>query len=258
MAKLESVAHRILLYKTGETDPALAQHIGDYEGWFQRVLGDGYELEVHRAFDRPLHRLGGYDGMVITGSPRSLVSPEPWMDDAAAFVRSADDAGVPVLGVCFGHQLIAHAYGAKIRRNPRGWEVGTVGIELTDAGARDPLFDGLPPRLHVNQSHQDEVDVASLGGELVLLAGSAHTETQAIAAGDHVRGVQFHPEMDALVIRRIIAHRRFILADDAKARCRAGFCVDERINASSDCPDGERVLRNFVAHFVQRTRIRAA
>jgi GMP synthase (glutamine-hydrolysing) len=252
--RLETVQQRILLYKTGETDPSLVPQIGDYERWFSRVLGDGSTLEVHHAFDKPKHRLGGYDGMVITGSPRSLVKPEAWMDDAAAFVRDADDAGVPVLGVCFGHQLVAYAYGAKVRRNPRGWEVGTVDVDLTDAGARDPLFAGVPLRLRVNQSHQDEVDVGSLGGELVRLAGSAHTETQAIAAGDHVRGVQFHPEMDAAVIRRIIAHRRMILADDARARCRAGFCVDERIAASGDCPEAEHVLRNFLGNFVRPSR----
>jgi GMP synthase (glutamine-hydrolysing) len=249
---------RILLYKTGETDPTLVPHIGDYEKWFARVIGDGFTLEVHRAFEKPLHRLSGYDGMVITGSPRTLVTPEPWMDDAAAFVRQADDAGVPVLGVCFGHQLIGYAYGARVRKNPRGWEVGTVDVELTDEGRRDPLFAGLPSRLRVNQSHQDEVEIESLGPGMVRLAGSAHTETQSIAVGDHVRGVQFHPEMDASVIRRIIAHRRVILLDDARARLRHGFCVDERIAASGDCPEAERVLRNFVGNFVGRLRTRAA
>lgn len=259
MDRLKTVS-RILLYKTGETDPTLVPHIGDYEKWFSRVIGDGFALEVHRAFEKPVHRLSGYDAMVITGSPRSLVAPhnEPWMDDAADFVRRADDAGVPVLGVCFGHQLIGYAYGARVRKNPRGWEVGTVDVELTDAGRRDPLFAGLPSRLKVNQSHQDEVEHESLGPNVVRLAGSAHTETQSLAVGDHVRGVQFHPEMDAVVIRRIIAHRRLILADDARARCRAGFCVDERIAASGDCPDAERVLANFVGHFVSRTRTRAA
>jgi GMP synthase (glutamine-hydrolysing) len=245
------VSH-ILLYKTGETDPTLVPQIGDYEKWFARVIGDGFTLEVHRAFEKPHHRLSGYDAMVITGSPRSLVKPEPWMDDAAAFVRQADAAGVPVLGVCFGHQLIGYAYGARVRKNPRGWEVGTVDVELTEAGRRDPLFAGVPSRLRVNQSHQDEVEIDSLGASMVRLAGSAHTETQAIAVGDHVRGVQFHPEMDAKVIRKIIAHRRLILSDDARARCRSGFCVDERIAASGDCPEAERVLENFVGHFVGR------
>jgi GMP synthase (glutamine-hydrolysing) len=242
--------HRILLYKTGETDPTLIPHIGDYERWFARVLGAGYGLEMHLAFEKPRHRLAGYDGMVITGSPRSLVEPEPWMDDAAAFVRQASDAGVPVLGVCFGHQLVGYAFGGRVRQNPNGWEIGTVDVEITDDGAGDPLFRGLPRRLRVNQSHRDEV--GELGAGTRVLAASPHTPHQAIAVGEHVRGVQFHPEMNAPVVRRIIAHRRTLLAADAERRARAGYCVDRLIAGTVDTPDAERVLVNFVEHFIRR------
>jgi GMP synthase (glutamine-hydrolysing) len=236
------------LYKTGETDPQLVSDIGDYEGWFSRVLGSGCRLEIHRAFETPRHLLRGYDGLVITGSPRSLVEPEPWMDEAAAFVRAAAQAGVPVLGVCFGHQLIGHAFGGRVRKNPNGWEVGSVEVELTDEGAGDPLFRGLPRRLRVNQSHRDEVEL--LGPDVRQLARGETTAHQAIAAGAHVRGVQFHPEMNAPVIRRLIEHRRAILRDDAAGRGRA-LCVDSLLRAADDTPDAERVLQNFLAHFVR-------
>jgi GMP synthase (glutamine-hydrolysing) len=249
--------HRILLYKTGETDPNLVPHIGDYEKWFARVLGSDCTLELHRAFEKPHYQLSGYDGMVITGSPRSLVDGEvePWMDDAAAFVRAADDAGVPVLGVCFGHQLVGYAYGGRVRKNPNGWEIGTVDVELTDDGARDPLFAGLPRRIAVIQSHRDEV--GTLGPSTRVLAAGAHTPHQAIAVGDHVRGVQFHPEMNAPVIQKIIAHRRMILTDDAARRCRAGYCVDSLIRSAVDTPDAERVLVNFVDEFVRKSSVAA-
>jgi GMP synthase (glutamine-hydrolysing) len=244
--------HRILLYKTGETDPSLVPDIGCYEKWFARVLGAGYAIEIHLAFDKPKHTLTGYDGMVVSGSPRSLVQGhiEPWMDEAADFVRRADDAGVPVLGVCFGHQLIGYAFGGCVRQNPNGWEVGTVDIQVTDDGAADPLFANLPRRLRVNQSHRDEVE--ALGPRAKILATGPHTEHQAIAIGDHVRGVQFHPEMDAPVIRKVLAHRRGLLSADAQRRARPNFCVDRLIANASDTPDGERVLVNFVDHFVKR------
>ncbi|HEY7954034.1 MAG TPA: gamma-glutamyl-gamma-aminobutyrate hydrolase family protein [Polyangia bacterium] len=239
---------RLLLYKTGETDPNLVDDIGDYERWFARVVGAAATLEIHRAFEAPRHRLSGYDGLVITGSPRSLVEPEPWMDDAADFVRQAAGAGVAVLGVCFGHQLVGHAFGGRVRVNPNGWEVGTIEVALTDEGLRDPLFLGLPGRLRVNQSHRDEVD--ALGPEMRRLAGSAHTPNQAIAVGAHVRGVQFHPEMNGLVIRRIINHRRELLEADA-ARRGAPEAIAAQLAGSGDTPEAESVLRNFVAHFVR-------
>ena len=227
---------RLLLYKTGETDPNLVDDIGDYERWFARVLGGDATLEIAPRVRRaapPALRLRRHGDHRIAALARRA---EPWMDDAADFVRAADDAGVPVLGVCFGHQLVGHAYGGRVRMNPNGWEVGTVEVELTDEGARDPLFVGLPARLRVNQSHRDEV--GTLGPETRRLAGGAHTPNQAIAVGAHVRGVQFHPEMNAPVIRRIIAHRRVILEADA-ARRGAPEAVAAQLAGSGDTPDAE-------------------
>jgi GMP synthase (glutamine-hydrolysing) len=239
---------KLLLYKTGETDRQLVKDIGDYEGWFGRVLHEAVHLEMHRAFEAPHHRIEGYDGLIISGSPRSLVEPEPWMDDAAAFIRKAADAGVPVLGVCFGHQLIGYAYGGRVRVNPKGWEVGTVEVELTDEGRHDPLFDGLPDTLHVNQSHRDEV--GTLGPEVRRLASGAHTENQSLAVGAHVRGVQFHPEMNGKVVKRIMVHRHVILSDDFRERSRPHTVV-ELIGRAADTPDAERVLGNFARNFVR-------
>jgi len=240
---------RLLLFKTGQTDNLLRADIGDYEQWFSRVLGERVHLHVHDAITQPRTDVTHLDGMIVSGSPRSLVDPEPWMHDAAETVRRAADVGVPVLGVCFGHQLIAHAFGGRVRTNPNGWEVGTQEVELTDEGERDPLFAGLPRRVRVNQSHRDEV--WELGASFRRLAGSDHTETQAIAVGDHVRGVQFHPEMTAKVVRRIIEHRRPILEEDYVCRGRCRTLLGRVFDGVSDTPHGEQTLRHFLERFVE-------
>jgi GMP synthase (glutamine-hydrolysing) len=243
---------RVLLYKTGRTDGVLRTHVGDYEEWFGRVFDDCVELHVHDAVEAPRADVRGIDGLVISGSPLSLVTPEPWMHEAAETVRAAADAGVPVLGVCFGHQLIAFAYGARVRMNPNGWEVGTTAVDLTTDGERDPLFAGVPRSLRVNQSHRDEIWELQLAHTAIRrLAGGAHTETQAIAVGEHVRGVQFHPEMNGHVVRRIIEHRRDILQGDLACRGRCPSHYGRWLDASSDTPDGERVLKNFVERLVR-------
>ena len=239
---------RLLLFKTGQTDTSLRGDIGDYEEWFARVLGDEISLDVHDAVTSPFADVSGLDGFIISGSPRSLVEPESWMHEAADTVRRAAAHGVPVLGVCFGHQLVAHAFGARVRMNPNGWEVGTSDVELTDAGAADLLFAGLPRRVRVNQSHRDEV--WELSDSFRLLAGSAHTPTQAIAIGEHVRGVQFHPEMDGKVVRRIIEHRRPILETDLECRGRCRTQLGGIMNGSTDTPHGEQVLKHFLERFV--------
>ncbi len=238
---------RILVYKTGQTDHRLVADIGDYESWFGRVLPD-FEQVVHNAFDQPEASLDDVDAVLVTGSPRSLVKPEAWMDAAAELICAAESRGQPVLGVCFGHQLIAHAFGGTVRLNPNGWEVGTVEVTLNAEGARDPLFAGLPAAMAVNQSHQDDVEL--LGPRTRPLASSALTPHQAIAVGDHVRGVQFHPEMNATVVRRIMRHRSAQLTPDLLRR---GEEMEASVARVSDTPLAEAVLRNFAKNFVGRS-----
>ncbi len=242
---------RILLYKTGETAPELVAEVGDYMKWFTRLVGDRAELVLHYGFRDPRPSTAGFAGVMVTGSPCSLVSPEPWMEEAAEFVRGVAREGRPVLGVCFGHQLIGRAWGGQVRINPKGWEAGTTTIALTEAGRRDPLFDGLPAELQVNQSHRDEV--CPLGPGVQRLAGGAHTENQAIAVGDHVRGVQFHPEMSGVVIKRLISYRTRVLAEDANHRGRGEEAhAPALIARSGDTPFAERVVDNFIRHFIDR------
>jgi len=247
----------ILFYKMAKNDPELIGRFGFYETWFSRVLGAD-RLSVYEAH-RPIIEVGPrpdpahYAALIVSGSPSSLCRREDWMDEAAAMVRHAAERGVPVLGVCFGHQLLGYAWGGHVVENPRGWEIGTVDdVALTDAGARDPLFDGLPRTLTVNETHQDVV--ATLGAEVTLLAGNAHTEHQAIAIGEHVRGVQFHPELSAPIMRAYIERRHQVLEEDVTRRGRPQHHrPGVRLAAVRDTPEGETVLRNFDRHFVRKS-----
>jgi GMP synthase (glutamine-hydrolysing) len=245
------MSRRILLYKNGHTHPDVKRDVGSYHRWFSRILGDRAELIVHYGMEAPRPDAAGFDGIISSGSTSSLVEPEPWMDEACGFLRDAAAAGTPILGVCFGHQMIGRAWGGTVRQNPNGWEAGTYEVELTDEGRRDPLFSGVGPSLHANQSHRDEV--ATLGPRVRRLAGSALCANQAIAVGENVRGVQFHPEMDGVVIRRLIEHRRLILTEDAHRRGRGDQAHAEALLArAADTPDAERVVLNFFDHFVAR------
>jgi GMP synthase (glutamine-hydrolysing) len=149
------------------------------------------------------------DAFVITGSASSVTERAPWMLRAERLVRAIVDARVPLLGVCFGHQMIAQALGGSVERNPRGREIGTVRVTRV---ADDPIFAGLPRTFDGNATHVDAVTRLPRGAR--LLASTALDEASAFAIGDRVRAVQFHPEFDADVVRAYVRARFDVIAGE--------------------------------------------
>lgn len=234
------MAATLLILKAGETLPELRPR-GDFEDWFAARLGrPGVRLLVARPYlgeGLPLAR--GLSGVLVTGAAASVYDADPWIPQAAGFLLGAASLGVPILGVCFGHQLVADAFGGKVMKNPRGRELGTAEVTLTEAGQGDPLFAGLGPRLTVQASHQDTVALLPPGGR--ILAENANSPVQALAVGEHVRGVQFHPEFDAELVRSY-------LGAEGTAEGLA-----QHLSAVRDSPDGRAVLENWMTHFVLRS-----
>ncbi|XXF76481.1 glutamine amidotransferase [Myxococcaceae bacterium GXIMD 01537] len=241
----------VLLLKAGETSAAVRLAVGDYDGWFLRTVGlAGYHFDVV-----PLH-LGAkppdapsaYDAVLVTGSPLSVTRPEPWMERAACYLLDAAGRGVPVLGVCFGHQLLALAHGGRVGRGTRGREIGTVEVDLSPEGRADPLFAGLPPRFAVQATHEDLVEALPPGAR--LLAGNAHTEAQALAFQPHVRGVQFHPEAAPDAMRSMIQARAEGLEAEAAAwGLPRGERTTRLLAGLTPTPAGRRILVNFLTRF---------
>ena len=200
---------RILVIKTGTAEPEIRAKHGDYERWFMDHLEGGTDrCDVAEAWSgETLPRPDRFGGLLITGSPASVRDEASWMDSLGRWALAAADAGVPVLGVCFGHQLLGEALGGRVEPNPAGHEVGTVEVELTEAGRADPLFAGLGPAIHVQATHGDALVSPPRGPGVVKLAGNANTPWQAFACGDAVRAVQFHPELPAQALRDLMTAR---------------------------------------------------
>jgi GMP synthase (glutamine-hydrolysing) len=229
-----------------------AEH-GRFSDWFRRLLAvHPVEVSEVDAAGGALPDPSGFAGLVVSGSPASVTQPEPWMDATAELVREAARAGTPVLGICFGHQIAAAAFGGAVRVNPLGWEVGTRAVELTEEGRSDPLFAGLGPSMRVNFSHRDVVDADTLPGDWRVLASNCKSTAQAFAAGDAVRCVQFHPEFSGAATAAYLRVRRELIAADADARGAPDDHPSVLEREVGDTPDGERVFHNFVQSWVLR------
>jgi len=193
----------LVILKTGSTHGELDGAEGDFEDWFVRELGVPRERArvVDVRSEEPPDPSAAW-GAVVTGSRAMVTEREAWMERAAAGLRDWIAAGRPVLGVCFGHQLLAHALGGEVDWNPQGRIYGTIQVELLDAGKTDPLFGVLPPRFAAHTAHSQSVRRLPPGA--VPLARSEGIAVQAARYADTAWGVQFHPEFSESVMRAYV------------------------------------------------------
>jgi GMP synthase-like glutamine amidotransferase len=165
----------------------------------------------------PLPGPGACAGWLCPGSRHSVYDDLPWIAPLSAFVRDVHAAGVPFFGVCFGHQLVAHALGGRVARSARGWGAGVEQVRVTEhAPWMEPRADGLA--LHF--MHQDQVEELPPGG--VVLGSTDHCPVALLQVGSLV-GVQAHPEFtppytDALLVDRVAR-----IGDDEVAGARASL-----------------------------------
>jgi len=171
--------------------------------------------------------------VIITGSALSVTDPLPWKERVSKSLRELVSAEVPLLGVCFGHQLLAYALGGSVRVNPQGREMGSVSLSIVED---DPVLGGRGEIL-VNSTHVDAVLELPRGARVL-----AHTQKDANAAlrfGPNAWGVQFHPEIDAEVLRCYFAARRATLLAE-------GFDVAASERELRDAPAAAGVIERFL------------
>ncbi len=229
---------------TGDPVASVRERRGEFVDIFREAIGDAWAGPIH-AIDcrRPLAPLpGDATALVITGSSAHVPDREPWVLEGEQFVCDAVRAGVPTLGVCFGHQMLGQGLGGRCVRNPRGREIGTLSIETLPAAATDPLLGPIPLRFEANVTHLDTVSELPPGA--VALARSAQEDHHAVRFGESCWGVQFHPEIDREVMCGYLEARREILTTE-------GRDVARMLEETRETPIARDILRRFILRFAR-------
>lgn len=204
---------------------------GDYDAMFQVLLGEvdpTLTYAVYPVVDGVFPAsTAECDAWLITGSRYGTYDDEPWIGQLRDFIRHIVGDGGRVVGICFGHQLLADALGGESGKSAKGWGVGLQRWEPFAAVLDDEL---VPTGLKLLASHQDQV--RRLPAEAIRIAGSAFCENAAFRIGDQVLAFQGHPEFTRAYSRDLMNLRRGRIPDEV---------VDAGLASLQDAPDRAEV-----------------
>lgn len=174
------------------------------------------------------------DGWIVTGSPASVYDDLPWIRTAEQIVRDLIAAERPLVGICFGHQLVAQALGGRVERAPAGWRIGSQHYETM---APVPFLDDAADGLVLLASHQDQV--VEPPADAVVWSRSEHCPNAGMLIGERIWTMQAHPEFTPDVVAALYDSRRVRLGDHA---------VDAALR-TLDVPLSNRAVADAIVRF---------
>jgi len=242
----------VLIVRTGRAPDVIAGRHGDFPRWFRLGLRlrDVHLRVVDVQHGDPLPDPDECAGAVITGSASMVTEKLPWSERTAGWIRDAMDVDLPMLGVCYGHQLMSHALGGRVDYLSGGREMGTVTLTTQDAASSDVLGAGLPATFGAHATHEQSVLELPPGAR--TLAGSDRDPNHLVRYGTHALSTQFHPEFSAEVMRAYIRRKHDALRDE-------GQCPDHLLASVAPTPVATSLLRFFVReHLLARRETSAA
>jgi len=201
------------ILKTDALKPQFVEQFGEYPDMFARrihAIDDSIELVTYDVqqgiYPKQLDEVDAY---LITGSRSSVYDQEPWLDVLKIFVQRLHNAQKKLIGICFGHQLVAEVLGGKTGKAEQGWCVGVQEASFT-AKARELGIE--QASFNLVSSHQDQVLQLAQGSQVI--ASTPTCPNYMTVLGEHIITVQGHPEFDTEFARQLLVMRREIFGED--------------------------------------------
>jgi len=231
----------LLLIQVGTPPDDIRAQVGDLPLWFSAALAAGPALQVVRVFEgEPLPPHESHSAAIITGSWAMVTDLLPWSEATAQWIREAMALEFPLFGVCYGHQLMAHALGGRVDYHPQGREMGCLDIDLLPGAEDEALLAGAGPQFKANLTHMQTVLELPPGAR--VLARSAHDPHQVVRYGPKAVSTQFHPEFSQAIAAACIQLRAQVLQSE-------GFDPDAMLRQLAQTPVPQQMLQRFVAAY---------
>ena len=227
---------RIGILQTDSVLPQFQAEHGNYPSMFEALFkGVNATLEF-TTYDvqKAVPTVVDCDAYLITGSRHSVYEELAWIGQLAAFVERTLAADRKIMGICFGHQLMAHFFGGHVAAHDEGW---AVGVHHSQVVAQQPWMPDTQDSFALLSSHQDQVQALPAGGEVYL--SNDFCRIAGYTVGDQVITVQSHPEFSANYARTLLDHRRELY----------GEALYGRSIASLDEPTSEREIARWLLAF---------
>ena len=194
---------RIWVLETGAPPASLRPRFGDYPAMFRDLLGEDFRWRTYDVQAGALPaRPEDEDAYIVTGSSAGVYEGDAWIAGLLEFLRGARGR-TRLVGICFGHQAMAEAFGGKVIKSPKGWGVGLHTYEVLE---REPWMDAAEA-ISVPASHQDQVVELPPGARLV--AASAFTPFGMLEYGGRSAiSLQLHPEFEPAYAQALVENRR--------------------------------------------------
>lgn len=228
------------ILKTDEVREEWVPRFGEYPDMFMALLRDvdpGLEFRVYDVMQGEYPQdVNEVDAYLITGSKFSVYEDRPWIHALMDFIRRLHDEEMKIVGICFGHQAIAHALGGRTEKATAGWGQGIHRHRFSD---RPEWLDGGDLEFPVLVSHQDQVTVNAAGAK--VLAGSEFCPNAVCSIGDRVLTFQGHPEFVPDYSREILNFRRELIGEE----------VYERGIASLEEPPARDRMARWIVNFLR-------